>query len=199
MSVSLRLDNVVIAYPHFFEKHTPPGSNQSKYSVESILDPEKNAAAIAAAEEAFKKAAVEAGKGDKIQFLTSPVRSGDEINADQQRKGKDPRAEIAGKRIIRAGDSNYAPQVVDRNKQPIGESQRSMIFGGCVCNVFVDFYWSSNSLNPGVFVGLKGVQLVDNVNVEKFGGGAPSADAMFEVVDGPAPLVGEGAAEPGWM
>jgi hypothetical protein len=172
MSEVLRLENVVIAYPHLIEKHTPPGSTQAKYSIECILDPQRHEVLIQCAEEAFKKAAVEAGKGDKIQFLENPVRYGDELNAQQQRKG---------------------------NKQLIGESQRSMIFGGCICNVFVDFYWSKNTLNPGVFVGLKGVQLVDNVNVEKLGGGAPSVDSMFEVVDGPAPLVGEAGDVESWM
>jgi hypothetical protein len=50
-------------------------------------------------------------------------------------------------------------------------------------------YYSKNQANPGVYVGLRGVQLVDNVNVEAFGGGALSAEQMFDVVDGaPEPL-----------
>jgi hypothetical protein len=72
-----------------------------------------------------------------------------------------------------------------------------MIFGGCIVNAYVDLYYSAGGANPGVFVGLKGVQLVDNVNVEKLGGGAPSPESMFEKVDGPAPLVGDDA--PSWM
>ena len=200
MSVSLRLDNVIITYPHLFEKHAAPGSTTEKYSAEFILDPVKNKAAIDKVQAGVLEVAREAGKADKIKTFKFPVlRSGDQENAERERMDRSPRPELTGKVFIRASDPNFAPAVVDRNRQPIGESQRSMIFGGCVVNAFIDLYYSAGGANPGVFVGLKGVQLVDNVNVEKLGGGAPSAEAMFDVVDGPAPLVGEAAGEPGWM
>jgi hypothetical protein len=200
MSVSVRLDNVIITYPHLFEKHAAPGSTTEKYSAEFILDPTKNKAAIDKVQAGVLEVAREAGKADKIKTFKFPVlRSGDAENAERERMDRSPRPELAGKVFIRASDPNFQPQIVDRNRQPIGESQRSMIFGGCVVNAFIDFYYSAGGANPGVFVGLKGVQLVDNVNVEKLGGGAPSAEAMFDVVDGPAPLVGEATEQPGWM
>jgi hypothetical protein len=198
MSVSLKLNNVVLAFPHLFEKHAAPGSNKEKYSAEFIFDPIKNRVDLENLAAAVLAVAAEAGKAGKENTFKFPVlRSGDRENEERERMDRAPRQELAGKVFMRASDPNYQPPVVDRNLQPIGEAQRSMIFGGCIVNAYVDLYYSSGGANPGVFVGLKGVQLVDNVNVEKLGGGAPSPESMFEKVDGPAPLVGDDA--PSWM
>jgi hypothetical protein len=188
MSRSVRIENVVLCYPHLYEKHAPPGTTNARYSAEFLLDPIAQQQSCHAVEQAFKEVAIEAGKGDSLQYLKSPLKDGDELNQLAASKGKNPRPELAGKRVIRAGDPNYAPSVVNRDLQPIPESQKSQVFGGCIVNAFVDLYWSSNQANPGVFVGLRGVQLVDNVNVTPLGGGVKSAEDMFVKVDGPDPI-----------
>ena len=201
MAKSVRIENVILAYPHLWEKHAPPGTEQFAYRAEFILDPVKNRAACEAVEQAFHEVATEAGKGDKLQFLKSPLQDGDALNEMAQRKGKNPREEIAGKKVIRAADRNYAPAVVNRNVQPLSEANADQIFGGCVVHGFVDLYWSKNPTNPGVYVGLRGVQLVDNVNVERLSGGGMSAEQMFEKIDGPEPQQAGGGAGPApdWM
>jgi len=198
MSASVKLNNVVLCFPHLFEKHAAPGSDKEKYSAEFILDPKTHAADLAKVQAAVREVAAAAGKAGKENTFKFPVlRSGDKENEERERMDRAPRQELAGKVFVRASDPNYQPPVVDRNLQPISEAQRSMIFGGCIVNAYIDLYYSAGGANPGVFVGLKGVQLVDNVNVEKLGGGAPSPESMFEKVDGPAPLVGE--ETPSWM
>jgi hypothetical protein len=200
MSVSLKLNNVVLAFPHLFEKHAAPGSDKEKYSAEFILDPLKNREDLQNLAAAVKTVAAEAGKAGKENTFKFPaIRSGDKENEERERMDRSPRPELAGRFFVRASDPSYQPPVVDRNLQPIGEAQRSMIFGGCIVNAYVDLYYSAGGANPGVFVGLKGVQLVDNVNVEKLGGGAPAPESMFEKVDGPAPLVAEKAEDAPWM
>lgn len=194
MAESVRIENVVVTYPHLWEKHAPPGTEVAKYGAEFILDPAKNADSLAKLDAAFKKVATDAGKGALVAMLKNPCQPGDAINALAATKGKNPRPEIAGKRVLRASDSNYQPVVVDQNMRPMGPDQAANVFGGAIVNAFVDLYWSANATNPGVYAGLRGVQLVSNVGVERLGGGALSAEAMFVPVAG-APA----SADEGWL
>lgn len=196
MGIPVKLENVVICFPHLFEPHAAPGTTNAKYSAEFLLDPQRNAKDLKALHDAFVQAATEAGKGDKLQYLQPPMKDGNAINAKRLSEGKNERPELAGKVHLRGSSVTGVP-VVDRNVQPIGEAQRSMIFGGCVVHAYVDLYWSGNATNPGVFCGLNGVQLIDNINVEKLGGGAPSAEQMFSPVAGaPEPVVPQPPANP---
>lgn len=184
MGESVRIENVVICYPHLWEKHAPPGTEVAKYGAEFILDPVKNAASIAKLEAAFRKVATDAGKGGLVNMLKNPCQQGDVMNQLAASKGKNPRPEIAGKRVLRASDPNFQPPVVDQNMRPLGAEQASNLFGGCIVNAYVDLYWSANPTNPGVYCGLRGVQLVSNVGVQRLGGGALSPEQMFEPVAG---------------
>jgi hypothetical protein len=202
VSESLRIENVVICYPHLYEKHAPPGTTNEKYGAEFLLHPERNAKDIAALQAAFERVVTDAGKASKLAFLKPPLKDGDTLNAEAEAKGRKARPELAGMKVLRSSEATYQPAVVDRNNQPIPESQRSMVFGGCIVNAFIDLYWSGNLANPGCYSGLKGVQLIDNVNVEKLGGGAPSVDAMFDKVEGapePAVPTTSDAPSPNWM
>lgn len=191
MSESVRLENVIICYPHLFEKHAPPGTDPSaaRYGAEFLLDPQSNVDDCQRVEAAFEQVARAAGKGDQMQFLKSPLQSGDELNRNALAKGRQARPELEGMRVVRANDRNYAPAVVNARLQPISEANKDQLFGGCIVNAFIDLFWSSNPTNPGVYAGLRGVQLVDNVNVQPLGGGKSDPASMFEVVKGaPEPL-----------
>jgi hypothetical protein len=188
MSTSVRLTNIIICYPHLFERHTPPGANKAKYSAEFLLDPAGNAAAVQEITAAFQAVATAAGKQGMLQYLKSPLKDGSQLNQESVMKGKKARPELEGKLVLRASDASYAPAVVNAQMQPIPESSKSQIFGGCIVNAFVDIYWSGNQVNPGVYAGLRGVQLVSNVNVTPIGGtGALSPEEMFEAVPGAPP------------
>lgn len=186
MAESVRIENVVIAFPHLWEPHTPPGTTQAKWGAEFILHPLQNAASIAALDAAFRKVVAEVGKADSLNYLKNPCQSGDALNASALTKGKKPRQELIGMRVIRASDSNYQPAVVDQNLIPIPKEQAANVFGGCIVNAYIDLYWSNNPTNPGCFAGLRGVQLVSNVGVQRLGGGAIPAEAMFQRVDAPS-------------
>jgi len=189
MSISVKLKNVTLAYPHLFEKHAPPGTTNERYSAEFILDPQRNAESCAEVDRAFREVVKQAGKEAHLQYLQSPLKSGDMVNEQALAKGRKMRPELAGMRLLRAGDANYAPSVVNAKVQPIGPDQRDQIFGGCIVNAYIDLYWSSNQANPGCFAGLRGVQLVDNVNVEPLYTGIKSAEEMFQPIAGaPEPL-----------
>lgn len=198
MGEIVRMKNVTICFPHLWEKHAPPGTDgAAKYGAEFILDPIGNGAELAAIEAAFRKVVQGVGKTDLLQYLKHPAQTGDDMNRAAMSKGKTPRKEIAGKRVLRASDPTNAPPVVDQQMAPIGPAQAGNLFGGCIVNAVVDLYWSSNPTNPGVFCGLRGVQLVSNVGVERLGGSALTAEQMFEPVAGaPAPLSPAPSREP---
>ena len=198
MGTPVRIENAVICYPHLWTPHAPPGTERTTYSAEFILDPVANKPTLDALFAAFKQAATEAGKGALLAQLKSPIRPGAQINAERMSKGKEARPELEGKYVVRGSDPTTAPVVVDQQRRPIGAEQQGNLFGGCIVNAFVDLYWSSNAQNPGVFVGLKGVQLVSNVNVTRIGGGSLDADAMFDVVGGEIPFGNTSDALPDW-
>jgi predicted HicB family RNase H-like nuclease len=196
MGTPVDLINVTICFPHLFEKHAAPGTTNARYSAEFILDPVRNRDTLDKLAAAFRQVATEAGKGDQLQYLDPPYKEGAKVNMERQRKGKAPRPELEGKFMIRGSSATDQPVVVNAAVHPISEANRGMIFSGCMVNAYVDLYWSSNTTNPGVFCGLNGVQLVDNVNVERIGGGRPSAEAMFSPVAGAPEPIAPGASEP---
>lgn len=188
MGTPVKLTNVTICYPHLLTPHKAPGSESPKYSVEIHFDPNKPAdvALLNELEAAFRAELTGAGKAQAIDAMERPFKPGDSVNAERAKKGKGPRPEIVGKYVMRAS-SGSQPPVVDRSRQPILDA--TQIFGGCICHVAVDLYWFNAPTNPGVFTGLKGCQLISNVNVTPIGGGsAPSAEELFDVIEAPAPV-----------
>ena len=187
MGIPVKLQNVTLGYNHLFEKHAAPGSDRALYSAELVLPP--GHPDIPKIEQAFRQVATEAGKASYLQHLRSPLQSGDQINIDLQGKGKAPKEHYTGNFVIKANDRDIAPTVVDGNMGPILANNREQIFGGCLVNAFIDLYWSNNTQNPGVFCGLRGVQLVSNVNVAPIGREQMTAEQMFAPVEGaPQPL-----------
>jgi len=196
MGNPVKVRNAIICYPHLFQKHAPPGTDRHTYSAELLLDPVANADAVAEIQAAFQKTAMEAGKGAMLQYLKSPLKNGSKLNEERAAKGQTPRPELAGKYVIRASDPNNAPGVCKRDgRTPIFETQSSELFGGCLVTAYIDLYWSGNASNPGVFCGLKGIQLMDN-NREPIGGGKLALETMFDD-EGPAPAPIENAPNPG--
>jgi len=195
MSEYIVIEKVTLCYPHLWEKHAPPGTDNFKYSAEFIMDPydsvhQHNFKVI---QDAFVKVATEAGQTSRLQYLQSPLKSGDEENQRRQAKGRSPRPELTGKWFIRASDPDYPPEVVAQDPRVrITEAQKDSVFGGCIVNAQLDLYWSGNVQNPGVYVSPKKIQLVDNVNVQRIagiGGGGGDAVDVFQKIEGaPAPV-----------
>jgi hypothetical protein len=182
MGVELVLEKVVVAHPHLYEKHAPPGTTNAKYSAEFLIDG-TNIPLLQKIDHAYRTVAIQAGKGDRIQFLKSPLKKGSEMNKERQAKGKDPRPELEGRYVLRASDPNYAPNVRDKRNVPIPESKAGQVVSGSTVNANVELYWSNNATNPGVYCGLRGVQLLDNVNLVEITTGAGNRDEMFKPID----------------
>lgn len=69
--------------------------------------------------------------------------------------------------------------VYDRLRNPIVDSD--VLYGGCKGKIAVTFYPYSTSGNHGIGVGLNGVQKI--ADGESFGGGRPSVESMFDMLD----------------
>lgn len=196
MSVTVRLARVVICYPHLWEKHAAVEGSEEKYSAEFLFKPNtENHQALRAA---FLKELENAGKSAGAAHIHPPYYSGEEINARRLGKGLEPRQEVQGMLSVVAKDANIPPTVVNQQARPIPADQSANIFSGCVVNAEIDIFWSLGGGNPGVYCGLRGVQLVDNQNVEPIAGtrqpvrfeaieGAPQPQSSMPSNVGPAP------------
>lgn len=190
MGIPVKLENVVVCYPQLKEPHSPPGVDNPKFGCEIILDPSNpsDGAHLQSLEKAFIEVLTGAGKGQFAAQMPRPFRAGNLVNQERGAKGKTPRPEIADKWLLRAGRSVEMgpPPVVDQATRPY---DGGAIFGGCICNLWVDLYWSPNPTNPGCYCGLNGLQLVKDVGVERVGVQGPSVEEMFQPLPGaPAPL-----------
>ena len=187
----IRIDNAIIAFPHLFE---PWGQENKTYSVEALMNPKDpvHQQIYREFQQMTAKVLQENGKGDLNPDYLIPVKSGEQKNIELQQKGKAPRPELVGKWVLYAADGRNPPAVFDQHRQPVGPEQSANFFGGCVCNVIVNLYWRKVPTNPGVSAGLKVVQLVNNVGVERFAGGGGQIANPEQYL----PEVGQGAPAP---
>lgn len=190
MGTPVTLENVVVCYPNLVTPHAPPGTTNEKYGIEVILDPAipSDQGSLKKLEEAFQQTLREAGKAQFASQMARPFKDGNRLNTQRTAQGKNPRPELENKWVLRANRaaSMAPPGVADAQGQPLDGDK---IFGGCICYVFVDLYWSANPTNPGVYCGLNGVQLFSDVNVTRIGGGGPSFAEMFKPIPGAPPRV----------
>ena len=108
---------------------------------------------------------------------------------DKPQGGKPAGEEFEGWTLIRA-TSDYKPDVTYPNGDEMpNEEIPKELYSGRWASALVNAYWSSNTENPGVFIGLQGIQLLDHDDV--IGTSRPKAEDEFEAVEGV-----EGAAKP---
>lgn len=175
MSTRVNNTKVIISarasYLHAFEPDSINGSDP-KYSVSLIID-KKDKELIAKIKAAIELAKEE-GKakwGGKIPGnLKLPLRDGDIDRPDDEA--------YAGSYFINA-NSKQAPQVVDRQVQPILD--QSELYSGCYIRASVTFYAYNSNGNKGIAAGLG--------NIQKVRDGEPLGSRMnakdeFEAVDG---------------
>lgn len=75
------------------------------------------------------------------------------------------------------------PTVVDRNRNPVQESD-GVVYSGCYVNVIFDLYAVTDPKRKGVFAGLKGVQFAKDGDAFA-GGSVAKADAFDDLGDAP--------------
>lgn len=182
------LENVVISFVKVHEAQPKMSGEGREYSVQVILPKdhaqteEFKALIMGIAAEAFPGVTLPVnkrlirdsdaeGKGAQYEYLQNTYFFNLRRNENQ---GKVPCAMPDG-------------QLFDPNPQ--------VLFSGCVCNVHIGIYDYDFNGSKGITGSLNGIQLVDNVNVERLGGGAPVP--QFGVVDNANvnAVLGEGHAQ----
>jgi len=133
---------------------------------------------------AIMKAIKEVGEakwGDNYKKVRIPLRDGDkeagDLTDDGTTKGE-KYPERLGCYFINAR-STKPVGVVDRQRVPITNSDD--LYGGCKGKIHVTFYPYAQQGNSGIGVALNGVQKVSDG--ESFGGGRPSVESMFDMLE----------------
>jgi len=164
---------VRLSYANVWEPKSINGGAE-KYSV-SLIIPKSDTKTIAAINAAVD-AAIEEGKGkfggkipNKAQ-LKLPLRDGDIDRPDDEA--------YANSYFVNA-NSNTAPQIVDRQVNPILE--RSEIYSGVYARVSINFYAFNSNGNKGIACGLGNIQKIRDG--EPLGGRSNAADDFATDVD----------------
>ena len=164
---------VRLSYANVWEPKSINGGAE-KYSV-SLIIPKSDTKTINAINAAVN-AAIEEGKGKfggKIPnkaALKLPLRDGDIDRPDDEA--------YANSYFINA-NSNTAPQIVDRNVNPILD--RSEVYSGVYARVSINFYAFNSNGNKGIACGLGNIQKIRDG--EPLGGRTNAADDFATDVD----------------
>lgn len=138
------------SYLNCFEPQSINGSDP-KYSVSAIIDKndKETIKKIQAAIEVAKKESIAKWGGKIPANLKTPLRDGDVDRPDDEA--------YAGSYFLNA-NSKQAPQVVDKNVQPIID--QSEVYSGCYGRISVTFYGYNSNGNRGIAAGLGNIQLL---------------------------------------
>ena len=149
------------------------GDGKPKFSVSILIDKNDtdtlsrvNAAIDAAIDEGIGKFG---GRKPNRAVLKTPLRDGDVEKPEDEA--------YAGKYFINA-NSNTAPQIVDKNVQPILE--HSEIYSGVYARVSLSFYAFNSNGNKGIACGLGNIQKLQDGEPL---GGHTSPEKDFDVVE----------------
>lgn len=164
---------VRLSYANVWEPKSINGGAE-KFSV-SLIIPKSDVKTLSAINGAID-AAIEEGKGKfggKVPnkaAIKLPLRDGDIDRPDDEA--------YAGSYFINA-NSNTAPQVVDKNVNPILD--RSEVYSGIYARVSINFYAFNSNGNKGIACGLGNIQKIRDG--EPLGGRTNAADDFSTDVD----------------
>lgn len=180
VTVDLTTGIGILSFPHVFkETASTNDKGETVYDIQFII-PKSQREDVRAILKAIKTVG-EAKWGDKWKQVRTPLRDGDaekdELTEDGTSK-EEKYPERLGCYFMNAR-STKPVGVYDRQRNPILD--QNDLYGGCKGKIAVTFYPYSNSGNHGVGVGLSGVQKV--ADGEPFGGGRPSVESMFDILE----------------
>lgn len=158
------------SYLHCWEPNAVNGGDP-KYSVSAIIPKSdtETVEKIKSAIEQAKKDSITKWGGKVPANLKLPLRDG---NIDR------PEDEAYADSYFFNANSRQAPQVVDKNVQPILE--QSEVYSGCYGRISVNFYGFSSNGNKGIAAGLGNIQkLRDGESL----GGRSNAEEDFDMVE----------------
>jgi hypothetical protein len=169
-----------LSFPHVFASTASKNDKgETVYDIQFII-PKSQREDVRALLVAIKKVG-EAKWGANWKKVRTPLRDGDaekdELTEDGSTKG-DKYPERLGCYFLNAR-STKPVGVYDRQRNPIVSADD--LYGGCKGKIAVTFYPYSTSGNHGIGVGLNGIQKI--ADGEAFGGGRPSVESMFDLLD----------------
>ena len=157
------------SYLHCWEPNAVNGGDP-KYSVSAII-PKADTETIGKIKKAIeqaKKDSISKWGGKVPANLKLPLRDGD---IDR------PEDEAYADSYFFNANSRQAPQVVDKNVQPILD--QSEVYSGCYGRISVNFYGFNNNGNRGIAAGLGNIQILrDGESL----GGRTNAEDDFDAV-----------------
>lgn len=180
VTVDLTTGIGTLSFPHLFASTASTNDKgETVYDVQFII-PKSQRDDVRALLLAIKKVG-EAKWGANWKKVRNPLRDGDgeagDLTEDGTTKGE-KYPERLGCYFINA--RSYKPVgVYDRTRSPI--TNPDDIYGGCKGKIAITLYPYSTSGNHGIGVGLNGVQKV--ADGEAFGGGRPSVESMFDLIE----------------
>ncbi|GLC79301.1 DUF2815 family protein [Lacrimispora brassicae] len=173
---SINLTKVIVScrfsYLHCWEPNAVNGSDP-KYSVSAIV-PKSDTETIEKIKKAVEQAKQEAVSkwGGKVPAnLKLPLRDGD---IDR------PEDEAYADSYFFNANSRQAPQVVDKNVQPILD--QTEVYSGCYGRISVNFYGYNSNGNRGIAAGLGNIQKLREG--EPLGGKSEAKDDFEPIGDG---------------
>lgn len=169
-----------LSFPHLFrETASTNDRGETVYDLQFIISKSQRDDV-----RAILRAIKEVGEskwGANWKKVRTPLRDGDaeadELTEDGSTKGE-KYPERLGCYFFNAR-STKPVGAYDRQRNPIHNPDD--LYGGCKVKVAVTFYPYSTSGNHGIGVGLNGVQKI--ADGEAFGGGRPSVESMFDLLD----------------
>lgn len=180
VTVDLTTGIGTLSFPHLFASNANKNDRgETVYDIQIIIPKSQREDA----REILKaiKTVGEAKWGANWKKVRTPLRDGDaekdELTEDGSTKG-DKYPERLGCYFLNAR-STKPVGVFDRQRTPITDPDA--VYGGCKGKIAVTFYPYSTSGNHGIGVGLNGVQKI--ADGEAFGGGRPSVESMFDMLD----------------
>lgn len=171
----------VLSFPRLFPDTVGKKDDGTPSYEVQILIPKTDKAGLRSLLAAIKEVGVAQWGEDNWKKVRQPLRDGDaeagDLTDDGSTKG-DKYPERLGHYFLNAR-STKPVTVVDRSLNPIHES--SEVYGGCKGVAHLTFYPYAVSGNSGIGVALNGVQKISDG--EPFGGGRPSVESMFDMIE----------------
>jgi hypothetical protein len=169
-----------LSFPHIFASTKSKNEKgEDSYDIQIII-PKSQREDVRAILRAIKEVGF-AKWGENWKKVRTPLRDGDkekdELTEDGSTKGE-KYPERLGCFFLNAR-STKPVGVYDRTRTPI--TNPDDVYGGCKGKINVTFYAYSQQGNHGVAAGLNGVQKI--ADGEAFGGGRPSVESMFDMLD----------------
>jgi hypothetical protein len=180
-NIPFELKNVTASFVKVFEPQPKMSGRGEEYSVQLIIP--KDHPQIEALKGAIMKIAKEAFPGQTLPADCRLIRDSDAEGKGQQYEYMQNTYFCNVRRDAKQGKVPCA--MPDGN---LFDPTPQVLFSGCLVNAHIGLYdyevrnQSNVVIRRGVTGALNGLQLVDNVNVERLGGGAPTP--TFGVVDG---------------